>query len=479
MTTGEDAAPTGSAAVDAAIARLRAVAAESGTAGPGEAGSADADVLRTALATLPYQEQRLLWDSHVLGRTLDGIAGALGLHVRAARRRLQRAEEQLARALSAAHARGVPARLCAETRGDLHAYVTHHLGGGRRQALEDHLFGCPGCMRAFIDVREASWALRDAAPVLLAPLAASGVTVPVVVGALGASTSTGVAGWFAALGAALVGGWEWVVRGVKHLVGRPVGLAAGTAGALVAVAAVAMSLAPGAEPAPVSAVATPSSSAPAGEEPVASTEPSVAPTPSATPSATASPSPGPTPTSETTPTPDAAVPPVPVEDDDTPADTREPAPAPAPDADDEAAGPADAVDPPRTGGSTSAPRPSTTPTPDGTEPTTRPTPAPAPSAAPTATPDPVEPEPAPEPTEPVSVSLTLGVGGFGWFQVVPTGGAEIVDVVGGHRTEVTQDSRGRWWVRAVGAREREVTVVVSGPAGSEPGARLSWYGLEH
>ncbi|PFG44766.1 putative zinc finger protein [Isoptericola jiangsuensis] len=464
MTTGEDAAPTGGAAVDAAIARMRAVAAESGDAGPGEAGSADADVLRTALATLPYQEQRLLWDSHVLGRGLDGIAGALGLHVRAARRRLHRAEEQLARALSAAHARGVPARLCVETRGDLHAYVGHRLGGGRRAALEDHLFGCAGCMRAFVDVREASWALRDAAPLLLAPLAGSGVTVPVVVGALGASGSTGVAGWFAALGAALAGAWEGVVRAAKQVVGRPVGVVAGAAAALVAVAAVAMSLAPGAAPVTVDPVAAPSASA----SPTATTPTSAAPTPSAptsaSPEASPSASPDPEPSADTGIDLDAGT----REQTVDTVETVEPAP-------EDTAGPGDepaATDPPRTDDVEPTPDPSPTTRPGGSEQT------PTPTATPSATPRPVEPTPTPEATAPVSVSVTLRVGGFGWFRVVPTGGAQVVDVVGGRRTEVTQDRDGRWWVRAEGGRDREVTVVVSGPAGSEPGAWLSWYGLE-
>jgi hypothetical protein len=494
MASGQEAAPTGADAVDDAIARLRAAAGSaggSGLPGPGEPGSVDADVLRTALATLPDPEQRLLWDHHVLGRAPEVIADSLGLHARSVARQLRRAEERLALALSAAHARGVPQRLCAETRGALHDYVHHRLGGGRRQALEGHLFGCAGCLRAFIDVRESGWALRDAAPVLLAPLAASGLSVPVVVGALGDPAGHVAAGWFAGLGAGLAAAWEGLVSGVRRFFSRPAGLAAGGVVAAVTVAAVAMSLAPGSAPSTPEAAGAPSASA----AEVGSSSPSeagAADAPGATPTPTASDA-GPGVVE-----PDAA----PDEDgtsdgveldagdvgareqvaaddepdsvdegerdderesDDAGADRGESTPTSAPTSD-----PAPGVEPEP--GGTSSPRP--TATPGDPEPSPRPT-APV-DPVPTAEPAP-EPEPAPAP---VTAALTLTVGRFGWFQVVPTGDAEIVGVTGGHRTEVSQDRRGRWWVRSVGNRERDVTVEVTGAAGTEPGARLSWFGVD-
>ncbi|WP_418275563.1 zf-HC2 domain-containing protein [Isoptericola jiangsuensis] len=495
MTSGEGTAPSGGQAVDDAIARMRAVADEgrSGAAAPGAAGTVDADVLRTALATLGDPEQRILWDHHVLGRSVDTVADSLGMHVRAAARRLRKAEEQLAAALSASHARGVVQQVCAETRGALHDYVGHRLGGGRRAVLEDHLFGCAGCLRAFVDVRETSWALRDAAPVLLGPLAASGVSVPVVLGAAGASGSAGAAGWFAGAGAGVAAFVEWVVRGARRLLTQPVGLAAGAAAAVVAVAAVAMSLAPGGTPAglPVPVAASPSADTPEEAAPTAPAEPGptaspadVTPTPSAAPEADGDDGepeaadvgareqaePGVEADAGSGAGPDDAEAP---EDDGgraRPDATVEPDVGPAPEPDPEE----DQSDGTVPDTSDVTPGPEDPGGSDETEETVAPPPGPEVSRP---KPEPSEPVKPPEP-EPVTASLTLRVGGFGWFRVVPTDGGEIVSVTGGNRTEISQDRQGRWWVRTIGSRERDVTVEVRGEAGSEPGARLSFFGLE-
>ncbi|MFD2795781.1 zf-HC2 domain-containing protein [Promicromonospora vindobonensis] len=50
--------------------------------------------------------------------------------------------------------------LCRTTRAALHDYLTRSLLPSRRRRVEAHLDGCAECMRAFIDVRETSWALR-------------------------------------------------------------------------------------------------------------------------------------------------------------------------------------------------------------------------------------------------------------------------------------------------------------------------------
>jgi hypothetical protein len=49
---------------------------------------------------------------------------------------------------------------CRTTRAALHDYLTRRLLPSRRRRVESHLDGCGECTRAFIDVREASWAVR-------------------------------------------------------------------------------------------------------------------------------------------------------------------------------------------------------------------------------------------------------------------------------------------------------------------------------
>ncbi|WP_415803662.1 sigma factor-like helix-turn-helix DNA-binding protein, partial [Isoptericola cucumis] len=202
--------------VDDAIRRMRDAAAAGGhDDGPGAPGTVDPDVLRTVLATLPHDDQRLLWSHHVRGRSLATIAAEIGVHARALRRRLHHAEQRLAAAFADAHARACPPG-CLDTRTSLREYVSHRLALRRRTVLEEHLFGCDGCMRAFIDVRQASWALRDAGPLLLGGLSAA-TAGPVVVGAMTAgSTGAGLAG-LGSVGAALAAAWEWLRGQVLRL----------------------------------------------------------------------------------------------------------------------------------------------------------------------------------------------------------------------------------------------------------------------
>lgn len=51
---------------------------------------------------------------------------------------------------------------CRTTRAALHDYVNRHLQPRRQRQLETHLYGCDGCIRAFIDIREVSWTRRAA-----------------------------------------------------------------------------------------------------------------------------------------------------------------------------------------------------------------------------------------------------------------------------------------------------------------------------
>ncbi|WP_454855057.1 zf-HC2 domain-containing protein [Promicromonospora soli] len=49
---------------------------------------------------------------------------------------------------------------CRATRAAMHDYVKARLVPSRQRRVEAHLDRCDPCTRAFIDVREVSWALR-------------------------------------------------------------------------------------------------------------------------------------------------------------------------------------------------------------------------------------------------------------------------------------------------------------------------------
>lgn len=59
-----------------------------------------------------------------------------------------------------AHVRAVNGPECRSTRAAMHDYLGRHLPPRRARRLELHLDGCAECIRAFIDIREASWARR-------------------------------------------------------------------------------------------------------------------------------------------------------------------------------------------------------------------------------------------------------------------------------------------------------------------------------
>ncbi|MGW8568584.1 RNA polymerase sigma factor [Isoptericola sp. NPDC055881] len=490
MTTTHDGdAPARRGPADDAIERMRAAAADAGRdEGPGAAGTVDPSVLRTALATLPHDDQRLLWDRHVLGREAAEIAAELGMHARAVLHRLRRAEERLAAAFAAAHARACPPG-CVDTRQSLHSYVRHRLTPVRRTVLEAHLFGCQDCMRAFIDVREAGWAVRDAGPLLLAgPVAgtvASGAA-PVVVGVLGAEASgSGVLGWAGPVGAALAAAGEWVRALVLQLgqLGKGGLVAAGTV-AGVAVAAVAVALGGGGGgpvaappvPAATASVAAPAPTAtppaaPAEPEPDASTStpdpiPADGATPTGDPTAPATSGPAfPTPTSPTTPTTQPT----------TPAD-----PTPSTPGTPGSATPG--------GSSSSAPDPTTTaPTataPTGKPPTTtRPTPTPTPTPTrTTSTPRPT-PTPTPTPTrdpDPVRSTVQADLPGLrGVFRVTPSQDeVEIVAVSPSKSWISARECRdGSWYVASRRYQQAGVAVTVDAPADADTSVSLVRTGI--
>jgi hypothetical protein len=60
-------------------------------------------------------------------------------------------------------ARAVTGPECRSTRAAMHDYLGRHLPPRRARHLELHLDGCAECIRAFIDIREASWARRTVA----------------------------------------------------------------------------------------------------------------------------------------------------------------------------------------------------------------------------------------------------------------------------------------------------------------------------
>lgn len=375
-------APARRGAVDDAIRTMRAAAAADGhDDGPGAAGTVDPAVLRTVLATLPHDDQRLLWDRHVVGRELSAIATELGMHARAVLRRLRQAEERLGAAFAAAHARACPPG-CLDTRQSLHSYVRHRLSPPRRTVLEAHLFACQGCMRAFVDVREAGWAVRDAGPLLLAGTAAGAAAgAPVVVGALGAGTTgAGAIAWSGPVGAALLAAWEWVRALVLRLgqLGKVGMIGAGTV-AGVAVAAVAVALSGGGggpvaappAPGPTSSAVAPAPAPGDTASPDAPPEPEPDETTSAEPPSEGTPAPPATDDPTTTPTSPGSTPttPPPATQPGTPSSpepgdpgTEATTPSPTP------SGSADPTPTPSTPPTSPSPTPSTSPSPDPTIP---------------------------------------------------------------------------------------------------------------
>ncbi|WP_369369831.1 zf-HC2 domain-containing protein [Promicromonospora sp. Populi] len=55
---------------------------------------------------------------------------------------------------------------CRSTRAAMHAYLDRRLHDRRQHLLEVHLDSCPGCIRAFIDIRQVSWTRRAVAGVV-------------------------------------------------------------------------------------------------------------------------------------------------------------------------------------------------------------------------------------------------------------------------------------------------------------------------
>ena len=214
----------------------------------------DFEVLNLAMERLPASEQQLLWDHHVGSRPVSAIADEIGVLPYAAKRRLRRAENRLASTIATAHA-GTTADLeCRSTRAALHDFVRNRLLPRRRQQVEDHMVGCSGCTRAFVDVRESYWMLRACAPVLL--LGAAAAESGLATGAGAAATGAGAAGAAATGGAASgAGGWL-TTAGVRAavtartLLTDPVSLTATVAGGLFVTTAVTAGVAGGTEAAP-------------------------------------------------------------------------------------------------------------------------------------------------------------------------------------------------------------------------------------
>ncbi|MFJ3404996.1 hypothetical protein [Promicromonospora sp. NPDC090134] len=119
-------------------------------------------VLRAAMRDVADADRTILVGRHVQGRTTTSIAEQLGLHPHAVPGRLRRAEENLAAALAAAHARHVAEPECRAGCAAMHDYLAGHLLPHRQRRLEVHMNGCARCTRAFVDVCDVSWALREA-----------------------------------------------------------------------------------------------------------------------------------------------------------------------------------------------------------------------------------------------------------------------------------------------------------------------------
>ncbi|WP_285100645.1 zf-HC2 domain-containing protein [Promicromonospora sp. MEB111] len=227
---------------------------------PGHA--VDLEVLGLAMERLPAGEQQLLWDHHVGSRPVAAIADEIGVLPYAAKRRLRRAENRLASTFAEAHSGTAADVECRATRAALHDFVRNRLLPRRRQQVEDHMVGCSGCTRAYVDVRESYWMLRAAAPVLLLGAAASagpGATAAgVVAGASGAAAAAGPAASGAATaGTAAAGAGSWLstvgtraVVTARSVLTDPMSLTATVAGGLFVTTAVTIGVVGSIEAAP-------------------------------------------------------------------------------------------------------------------------------------------------------------------------------------------------------------------------------------
>ncbi|WP_158280981.1 sigma-70 family RNA polymerase sigma factor [Promicromonospora sp. AC04] len=146
---------------------------------------ADVTMLRSALSKLADDDRKILFDRHVHDRAVTDIAGDLGVRPHAVTMRLRRAEERLAGAFAAAHAQAVNEPECRTTRAAMHDYLKGRLLPRRQSRLEVHMDGCTECTRAFIDVREVSWMLRDLGQHLIGGVMITGA----VGGAAGAASA--------------------------------------------------------------------------------------------------------------------------------------------------------------------------------------------------------------------------------------------------------------------------------------------------
>lgn len=102
----------------------------------------DVDAGRQADAARRADVGRLA-DVALLRSVLSGLAGESGL-----------AGDDVARP------RTLNQPACRATRAAMHDYVKGRLVPSRQRRIEAHLDRCSQCTRAFIDVREVSWALR-------------------------------------------------------------------------------------------------------------------------------------------------------------------------------------------------------------------------------------------------------------------------------------------------------------------------------
>ncbi len=154
---------------------------------------ADVTMLRTALSDLADDDRQLLLERHVHDRAVADIATNLGVRPHAVTMRLRRAEERLAGAFAAAHAQGVNEPECRTTRAAMHDYLKDRLLPRRRARFEVHMDGCAECTRAFVDVREVSWMLRDLGQHVIAGALATGA-LGAAVGGAAAGAPGGAAG---------------------------------------------------------------------------------------------------------------------------------------------------------------------------------------------------------------------------------------------------------------------------------------------
>ncbi|HEU5126444.1 MAG TPA: sigma-70 family RNA polymerase sigma factor [Glycomyces sp.] len=215
-----------------------------------------------AFGKLPERWRMVLWHTEVEEDTPAQIASMLGMTANGVAALAYRAREKLRQNYLTEHAADSPPEECRWTVDRLGARVRGKLGARDVGRVDEHLESCVSCSLLFAELTELNSGLR----LVLAPVVLGTAAAPYL--AAGAASAAGIAagGVLGFLLSPFVAVGNWCKRVFQQL-GPRGSVATGTAGAVVAVAAVVLALLPnGEESEPQAAPDPPAASEPADEE---------------------------------------------------------------------------------------------------------------------------------------------------------------------------------------------------------------------